>query len=868
MASKEIYPFSFLSGGASSFVEKSLGGAAGVVATNSFFDTDQYVDLPLITSNTTVFAPVISSNDATVQLPAIVSNTTVHPIKVGKATWTARAGVSMTTNVGGFYEYKPPFYDDGISACFICFHGQGEQGDGNANLGLLLNQGVSKMINNTMGTVNQFPYDALVICPQYTGGAMTSGRVQGIIDYVRANFTFNQAKLHLTALSLGSEGLTNWWFNGTLTHVASCSILCTPSQFYQPGADNAVAADMPTLFVHGTADSNPFTPFTRSQRWVEGYAPNGWPGLNGLGISPPSIYYPMVGYDHNCWQDFYESINTRSFLIGGKDWVEWGLQYNRLDGVSLPLIVSNANVFNLTLEGGDRVVALPTIVSSTQVFSPTVINDNSWILVHAASIPGLNRPSLAALSSSRVVLHDEGNDKLSILDWNGTNFEELASITVAGSGGGHVAGLSTTEFAYIDGSLKKLRRYAYSGGSISLVGSELDLSGLSPALNAPAIAALSSTRIVLVDQGNMDLRAYDWVSNAWVAVGTPYTAAGGFAPDIVGLTSSRVVVWHGNNGRLTAYDFNGSTFTLYAETEISYSTSAIGKLSSSRLCYINDGIDTLAVIDLVGTSFVDQGITLALSNVFYPALAGLDINHAVFIDQNNDELRVYQYSYSGPTDQNVDLPVIVSSSSVNALVIQPDAVAVQLPAITSTVSVFSPVITPQPVDVQLPAIVSNTTVFGLVVDPQPVTVDLGLISVGTNVFPPSISVVDVAVSLPSIVSTAQVNAFVITVDGGPQFVLLPAIVSTSLVNDLLLEPGPVSIDIPVIVSISTVYDLAMVADGSVGLPLIVSNTNVFPLVLENEKTIVLPLITSTLQVYPLIIGTIVGRAKFRVTLID
>jgi predicted esterase len=215
-------------------------------------------------------------------------------------TWTAKPGVAMSSaNVGGYWEYLPAGYGATPKPVIICLHGSGERGDGDTQINLVLNQGLPYLINTRFGTGNAFPYDCIVIAPQYTGATLTSGRTQDIINFVRNNYNVDTNRIYLTGLSLGAEAITNWWFNGTLTGVAACLIISTPSSYYADGAVRAVAANLPTFWVHGLADSNPFTPYTRSERWVNGFVDNGWPGLNGLGINPPAILKLLPGVDHS-----------------------------------------------------------------------------------------------------------------------------------------------------------------------------------------------------------------------------------------------------------------------------------------------------------------------------------------------------------------------------------------------------------------------------------------------------------------------------------------------------------------------------------------------------------------------------------------
>lgn len=224
----------------------------------------------------------------------------------------------MTTNVGGYWVYTPTGASAN-SACIIAMHGSGEQGDGSStDLNKLTTQGFAKLINDTMGTGGEFPYDCICIFPQYTGGTPSLFRMQGIINYVKSNFTFDQNKLHLTGYSLGAAGVTGWWEIGDLTDIASCSIVATPSTYYSAGAANAVADNMPTLFLHGTLDAHP-TAYAYSVGWVN--------GLNTDGINPAAVLVSLTGEGHNIDEAVYDWRWYQP--VTGKTLMQWHFDYSR-----------------------------------------------------------------------------------------------------------------------------------------------------------------------------------------------------------------------------------------------------------------------------------------------------------------------------------------------------------------------------------------------------------------------------------------------------------------------------------------------------------------------------------------------------------
>jgi poly(3-hydroxybutyrate) depolymerase len=252
-------------------------------------------------------------------------------LSLSAQTWQKMASTPMTTNVGGYWIFTPAGANS-TTPCIIAMHGLGEQGSGSStDLNLIVTQGFPKLINDRVGTGSAFPHNCIVIFPQYTGGTPSLFRMQGIIDYVKANITFDQNKLHLAGYSLGAAGVTGWWEIGDLTDVASCLIAATPSTYYSAGAANAVTYNMPTLFIHGDQDVHP-TAYAYSVAWVN--------SLNTDGISPASILKTMPGEGHNVDETVWDW--TWYEVQPGYDAIEWQLQFSRGSATLVHTLIGNS----------------------------------------------------------------------------------------------------------------------------------------------------------------------------------------------------------------------------------------------------------------------------------------------------------------------------------------------------------------------------------------------------------------------------------------------------------------------------------------------------------------------------------------------
>jgi poly(3-hydroxybutyrate) depolymerase len=235
------------------------------------------------------------------------------------ATWTKHPYTSMAANVDGYWVFTP--LGAGLqSSCVIHFHGSGAQGDGGpTQLDLLINFGFAKLVNDRMNTAFEFPYDSILIFPQYIGTPLSGVAFQNVINYVKANFTFDQSKLHISGYSLGAGCIANWWENGDLQDVASCSLLATSLGYSSTAAPRVVAANMPCLFNHGTLDGG-VTAYQKSVDWRD--------GLNALGITPLSVLDDMPGEGHSIEITVWDW--TWYQPVAGKTQFEWHDQYQRV----------------------------------------------------------------------------------------------------------------------------------------------------------------------------------------------------------------------------------------------------------------------------------------------------------------------------------------------------------------------------------------------------------------------------------------------------------------------------------------------------------------------------------------------------------
>jgi len=173
--------------------------------------------------------------------------------------------------------------------------------------------------------------------------------------------------------------------------------------------------------------------------------------------------------------------------------------------------------------------------------------------------------------------------------------------------------IDSSLYAYIDDNNDTLMAISYSANLFSTLDT-LVIAGV----NLPAITTLSSSRIAFTDQGNKELRAYDFVAGNLSLVGAGLAIAGfGISADIAGLTSSRVAFIDSGNKDLRAYDFDGANWAQVGnDLNIpGISNSSITALSSSSIAFYDTGTNTLRTYDFDGTDWTLTGNALPMTEM-------------------------------------------------------------------------------------------------------------------------------------------------------------------------------------------------------------------------------------------------------------
>jgi predicted peptidase len=207
----------------------------------------------------------------------------------------------------GYFEYLPPGDDRPL---LVFWHGLGENGNGDSQLGKVLSNGPPKLIE-----ADQWPSERsfAVLSPQHSGGGCPSAdEIHTFIDYAVANYDVDTSRVYLTGLSCGAIGGWNYLGKYTDEQVAAAVLIAGDGR----GAWNRTECDLGLVALwgfHGDADST--------------VSPQGTiVPMDNLEDcpSPPRKEVKQTIYDgvgHNSWARTYD-------LSAGHDVYTWLMQFS------------------------------------------------------------------------------------------------------------------------------------------------------------------------------------------------------------------------------------------------------------------------------------------------------------------------------------------------------------------------------------------------------------------------------------------------------------------------------------------------------------------------------------------------------------
>ena len=206
-----------------------------------------------------------------------------------------------------------------------------------------------------------------------------------------------------------------------------------------------------------------------------------------------------------------------------------------------------------------------------------------------------------------------------------------------------ITALNSTDIALIDATNDELRTYRLTAGTWAQVGSGLAVAG-----NAqPALAALNGTDVAFIDSSNDELRTYTFNGSVWALVGSGLAVAGVGFPALTALNGTDVAFIDSSNNELRTYTFNGSVWALVGSGLAVTSTSpTLTALNGTDVALADPSVVGLQTYRFNGSTWAAVGSALAIAGSGNPAAAALNGTDIALIDDVNDLLSVYRFDGS------------------------------------------------------------------------------------------------------------------------------------------------------------------------------------------------------------------------------
>lgn len=215
------------------------------------------------------------------------------------------------------------------------------------------------------------------------------------------------------------------------------------------------------------------------------------------------------------------------------------------------------------------------------------------------------------------------------------------TVPVIGTPEQGITGLSASTVAYCSGEtgVDTLRKYEFDGDGWAMVGNEFSV-----ALDRPAIAALSTSRVALLDK-TAGLRTYEFDGSDWAQTGNALAGVATGESSLAALSATRVVRW--DVGSLQAYDFDGTDWAPVGASGSaggSDGRGCVAAMTGARVVYLDTSQKRLKVFDFDGSAWTEIGNYLALGGVLSNVSIGvISEDSIVFTDINLGVMQGYQF---------------------------------------------------------------------------------------------------------------------------------------------------------------------------------------------------------------------------------
>jgi len=292
---------------------------------------------------------------------------------------------NSTSAYYGFYQYLPEDYDNSTSEehpLLIFLHGYGERGNGNSDLGKLLRNGPTMLIDKGKWP-DERPF--IVLAPQSGNGFFSLNGLKGMIDYAISNYRVDESRIYLTGLSAG--GISIWNHIANLKDKVAAAVPIAGNGNTPWRNEGCKLSNIPIWAFHGDADKtvnpggsiNPIKQIKECAGQPEGIA--------------KITIYPGVG--HNSWGKTYDlsgmtqnvDNNYDPFDISIYDWLLSFKLGNSQPSNLLPNVVINKPSNNQIFTISEKITIEASAGDSDGSVSKVEFYMNNTLLGEKANAP-------------------------------------------------------------------------------------------------------------------------------------------------------------------------------------------------------------------------------------------------------------------------------------------------------------------------------------------------------------------------------------------------------------------------------------------------------------------------------------------------
>lgn len=282
-----------------------------------------------------------------------------------------------------------------------------------------------------------------------------------------------------------------------------------------------------------------------------------------------------------------------------------------------------------------------TMTSAATLLNCTISNSEQ-IILGGGTLDGCLIFGATPTVPPAVAFFDSIFENLERYEFDGLNWNLIGnSKNISGAGAPAVAALSSTRVAFFDELLENLETYDFDGLDWTKTGNSKSLAGS----GFPALAALSSTRVAILDGAHDNLEAYDFDGTDWTLTGNSKDLSPAGFPALAALSSTRVAVYDTVSTSLATYEFDDTDWIKIGNDKTITGTGspALAALSDTRVAFFDGVVELLEVYEFDGLDWIKIGNSKSLPDSGFPALATLSSNSVALFDATHDNLEIYEF---------------------------------------------------------------------------------------------------------------------------------------------------------------------------------------------------------------------------------